>query len=394
MFKYFLPLILVMSLFGSGEVIHACVDTATGTIRIVPEGTVCEANETSLEWGVVGIQGPPGIGDIGCTTDQIAKWDDAQAIWVCSDELSQLTARMNEMENLLAHFSRDGTEITITGANLHVVNGQGQTNSYNGLGNVIIGYNELRTGADNENPANDRSGSHMLVVGAGNNYTRFGGIVAGIQNTAGGEYASVTGGAQNTASGEKSSVSGGYQSTASGLHASVSGGWGSHATGDTSSVSGGRGNTASSHWSSVCGGKENTASGWNSSVAGGETNVASGFGSTVGGGISNTASGDYTWVSGGTYNIANGEASAISGGDANTTDGGYSSIGGGVGNSTSEYAATVSGGWSNTASGYAASVSGGYENVADGEVASVSGGQGRSVSGQFDWRAGSLFQDQ
>jgi uncharacterized protein YraI len=35
---------------------------------------------------------PSPIGDINCTTDQIAKWDDAQGVWVCSDGLAQLQA--------------------------------------------------------------------------------------------------------------------------------------------------------------------------------------------------------------------------------------------------------------------------------------------------------------
>ncbi len=35
---------------------------------------------------------PVAVGDIRCTTNQIAKWDDAQALWVCSDELAALQA--------------------------------------------------------------------------------------------------------------------------------------------------------------------------------------------------------------------------------------------------------------------------------------------------------------
>jgi hypothetical protein len=45
----------------------------------------------------------------------------------------------------------------------------------NGLGNVIIGYNEPRGGGDN------RSGSHNLVVGSRNNYASYGGFVGGLQ---------------------------------------------------------------------------------------------------------------------------------------------------------------------------------------------------------------------
>src|SRR5207249_345749 len=60
-----------------------------------------------------------------------------------------------EMQNL-------GRDIVITGANLHIVNGRNDTDTVNGLGNLIVGYNELRTftGA-----TNTRTGSHNIVVG-------------------------------------------------------------------------------------------------------------------------------------------------------------------------------------------------------------------------------------
>ena len=43
----------------------------------------------------------------------------------------------------------------------------------NGLGNLVIGYNELRGAGD------DRSGSHNLVIGSRNNYSSHGGLVGG-----------------------------------------------------------------------------------------------------------------------------------------------------------------------------------------------------------------------
>jgi hypothetical protein len=52
-------MILVMAgLVGSGEVIRACVTTATGAVRIVSTDSACEEGESVLEWGVVGMQGP------------------------------------------------------------------------------------------------------------------------------------------------------------------------------------------------------------------------------------------------------------------------------------------------------------------------------------------------
>ena len=58
--------------------------------------------------------------------------------------------------------------------NVQVVNGSGITGgAKTGTGNLIIGYNELRN--DVANP-DDRTGSHMLVIGIQNNYSAFGGM--------------------------------------------------------------------------------------------------------------------------------------------------------------------------------------------------------------------------
>ena len=54
--------------------------------------------------------------------------------------------------------------------------------------------------------------------------------------------------------------------------------------------------------------------------------------------------------------------------------------------------ASVCGGQGNTASGSRASVTGGFNNSASGFATSVSGGFGHSATGNYDWRAGSLFE--
>jgi hypothetical protein len=178
-------------------------------------------------------------------------------------------------EDVLGLLSRNGTELYLHGANLHVTNGTGSTKSTNSLGNVIIGYNELR------DDMNNRSGSHMLVVGEKHNYSSYGGIVVGQNNETSGAFASVSGGSSNTASGISSSVSGGFLGEASD---------------DASSVSGGQGNVASGFSSSVSGGHTNRASGTNSSVSGGYLSEASGINSSVSGGHTNTASTNFEVV--------------------------------------------------------------------------------------------------
>ena len=141
--------------------------------------------------------------------------------------------------------------IIFDGCNLHIRDGSGDTacpphTGCNGLGNLIVGYNE---GADLP-----RAGSHNLVVGPYHSFTSFGGFVAGRKNTISAPGASVSGGEFNTASGMCSAVSGGF---------------GSRATGDASWVGGGFDNLAANGAAAVMGGAHTTASGVLSVVGGG-----------------------------------------------------------------------------------------------------------------------------
>ena len=241
--------------------------------------------------------------------------------------LSGMQQPAGEKQDILRHMTivwlddgQGGTAKTIrfTGVNVQIVNGLKSTNGnpfnpdsvessqirVNGVGNLIVGYNELG------NPlgfGDNRTGSHNIVFGHGNNYTSFGGIVGPNDCSVSGPFASVTGGRQNTASGYWTSVSGGQYNSASGgssKYYSYAGG----------SVSGGYRNTASGYYASVSGGSFNTASEYASSVSGGVSNTASGDASSVSGGQNNTASGDYSSVSGGWRNVASGSYSSVSGG--------------------------------------------------------------------------------
>jgi hypothetical protein len=259
-----------------------------------------------------------------------------------------LAHRVAALEKLLKHFSREKNEIFITGANLHIVNGLGQTacgseeepipDCPNGLGNLIVGYNELRKElpdceSDPTLPfcTDMRTGSHNVVVGPLHNFSRVGGLVVGFFSEISGNFASVSGGRFNTVSGDYASVSGGQQNTASGEASSVSGGIFNMASGGRSSVSGGDANTASGERSWVSGGGNNTASRESASVSGGFGNTASGGVASVSGGLFNTASGDHSSVSGGRQNTANADASSVSGGSGNTASGMFSSVSGGGG---------------------------------------------------------------
>jgi hypothetical protein len=194
--------------------------------------------------------------------------------------------------------------------NVKIVNGSGTTaGAVNGLGNLIVGYDE-----DRGPGITDKSGSHNLVVGPAHNYTSYGGFVAGLSNTTSAPNASVIGGEANTASGASSSVTAGFINTASGLASSVTGGFFNTASGQYSSVSGGRSNEASGNETSVSGGSSNTASCCSSSVSGGTGNSASSSSSSISGGAGNISSGVASSVSGGIDNVASSVNSSVSGG--------------------------------------------------------------------------------
>jgi hypothetical protein len=212
-------------------------------------------------------------------------------------ERVNLWYRVNAIERTLTHVtSVTGAgglpEVRITGANLRLVNGLRATATANGLGNLLVGYNEPRQGG------NEETGSHNVVVGQGHNFSSFGGLVVGRQNEISGAFAAISGGFDNTASGASAAVSGGIFNRASGASAAVSGGFDNTASASATSVSGGRGNTASGESATVSGGHGNTASGHTAAISGGQANTASGFTSSISGGRNQTARGDFDWVAG------------------------------------------------------------------------------------------------
>ncbi len=164
--------------------------------------------------------------------------------------LESLQAEIKKLKALLSGVSRQGDTLVLEKMNLQIINGLGATNgnsedpssidssktSTNGLGNLIVGYDE-----DNEfrTEGADKSGSHNIVVGYGHHYSSFGGLVVGLRNSITGIY---------------SSISGGKGNISTGFHSSISGGQNNKSTGNGTSVSGGNGNFASGNHSSICGG--------------------------------------------------------------------------------------------------------------------------------------------
>lgn len=261
-----------------------------------------------------------------------------------------LTAEQREILNHLSiEYLDDGfggqlKTIRVTGVNVQVVNGLGVTDSVNGLGNVIVGYQEL----GNEIEPDDRTGSHYVAVGRRNNYKRFGGIVVGESNVSGGDYAGVHGGRRNRADASWSSVAGGGY------------------------------NAATSDQATVCGGSFNWAGAGDSVVVGGAGNHAIPAG--------NGGAGNAAVVVGGFDNRSMGEGSVIVGGRFNETTANYSGILAGANN---DCIGNANGGGS-----FCAIVGGEGNTTGTVTAAAVGGGQSRSAVGDHDWVAGTLFEDQ
>jgi hypothetical protein len=181
---------------------------------------------------------------------------------VCAGDCAELEPRVAALESLLANVSVDGDSLVVTGMNVQIVDGTGNTDGEpNGLGNLIIGYNEATQGQT-------RTGSHNLVIGREHAYQSYGGVVAGYNNALGGAEASIVGGANNIATGARAAVLGGSF------------------------------NTTSGYGSSVAGGLLNLADGGHATVSGGESNTASGVRSVLSGGLQRDVTGDNDWGAG------------------------------------------------------------------------------------------------
>ena len=224
-----------------------------------------------------------------------------------------------------------------TGVNIQVNNGTGTTDGdVNGLGNITIGYNETSNSAPQFCSAPYYTDENDCL-NSGNNWgvnVRRGShnLTLGLYNSYD-DYGSIILGNYNISNGKGTFVGGFYNS----------------ANGDYSSVLGGSSNISSGNYSSVSGGSDNLASGENSTILGGYHNKTTYWYTSIAGGSFNLAKKDYASILGGTLNVANGVSSTISGG---------------------------------------------YGNTVYGDKSSVSGGYNRTANAEYDWKAGSLFEEQ
>ena len=110
------------------------------------------------EVGPQGPAGPPGPDVTVQVNDLLARVD------ALAKQVGTLSAQLATVRTTLQPFRRVGTDVFIEGANLHVRNGSGRTESNNGLGNLFVGYNERPE-------LNAQTGSHNLVIGREHTFT-------------------------------------------------------------------------------------------------------------------------------------------------------------------------------------------------------------------------------
>lgn len=335
-----------------------------------------------------------------------------------AEHTKQIKLLQNKLANVKVSTVAGRPTIIFDSVNVQIVNGTGSTEGEpNATGNLIIGYNENSTTevCSDSNAksasdctgvwgANQRNGSHNIILGEKHNYTSYAGLVAGYSNNLLSRNSSIIGGTSNYVASYYSTVTGGSSNITTGISSSISGGRENIAQGYFSSVSGGAQNSANGSSSSITGGLRNRTVYGNSSVSGGQENIAEGYHSSVSGGRNNKAIGDSASITAGRSNIANGAYSSITGGggDGEATGGGshtavgnqangmYSTITGGASNEINNKGqwSSISGGVKGKVYGPTSHINGGLENFVKGEFNSISGGVQTRLKGFGSWKAG------
>lgn len=254
---------------SSASALKLCVPTKENTaIKTPKKGPACAAGFVLTELGAegkAGKEGAPGPeGKEGKEGKEGAPGKEGKEGSSGLSETEKAT-----LEAILPYIQFVGSGVggkptlQVSGANLQIVNGEGITNSTNGAGNLIIGY---------DSGAGEQSGSHNLILGFGQTYTSWGTLIGGGNNTSLAQAGLIMGdrGLQGAAF---ASVTGGFENRARGLHSWVGGGFNNEASGEVSSVSGGQNNGASGPSSSVSGGGSNRAVGDTTAILGGLGNV-------------------------------------------------------------------------------------------------------------------------
>jgi hypothetical protein len=192
------------TLHGPGGVLHGCLGRRGG-LRVIGYRGRCARREHTLFFGSAGATGPRGLagprgltgprgvagarGPAGTPASTADITTLKSEVATLQSQVKALTSEVGTLTTTLAGVTRSGQTLTMSGLNLELNSGAGSTTAaVNGLGNLIIGYNAspgTQTGSDN------------LVIGDGQTFTSYGGLVAGKGNTINGPFNSVLGGTNN-----------------------------------------------------------------------------------------------------------------------------------------------------------------------------------------------------
>lgn len=201
-------------------------------------------------------------------------------------------ARLLALEELLQPLTRVDDTLVLDGVNLQIVNGEGRTTSINGVGNLIVGYNEPPDSEDGRG----RLGSHGVVIGGEHEWHGWSFLAQGTGHTVG-PGACAIGGEDNRASARSSCAVGGEHNQARAHYATAVGGQRNFNGGPWSVVIAGRDNMigiesdtfcCAGYYAYLAGGFHNEVTGYIASTVGGYDNETSGVLATNVGNIKTT----------------------------------------------------------------------------------------------------------
>jgi len=242
----------------------------------------------------------------------------------------------------------DGTPVSPCGVNVYVRNGSGASNNtFNGLGNIIIGSNRPPAKA-----TLIRNASHSIIVGEEHEYLISSSAIFGYQHNiiggmmtlmSGRGHFSVNGAAVGTSiiggieheiiGASLNAIVGGAQHISAEGFCSLLGGFGNLCNSLHGQVIGGKHNRVDAETSTIGGGYYNEISptGISATIIGGELNIVEGPQCSIFGGSNHriSASGVSSAISGGRTGEVHKEYSTISGGDQHHIEGAFASVSGG-----------------------------------------------------------------
>ena len=117
--------------------------------------------------------------DLTAAQDEVIAAQDEE-LAALQDELEAHGLVIDEVAPLLDYLVVDTetNDVIIEGANFNVRNGAPHLGTVNGLGNLVIGYNDVLDGTTVE-----RTGSHNLVIGSFHSYTSYSCLIHGVYNS-------------------------------------------------------------------------------------------------------------------------------------------------------------------------------------------------------------------